>query len=428
MRLVLPLRNSLFILCLLCLAFVLDTFGNYNPDVEVAIIGGLISALGGIGSAIGNIFGAQSANDLQVEEADRQRRFQSLESADARRWQEKMWNLQNQYNTPSALKARLKEAGWNPFLADSSIGTGSNAQSVGTPSMAPSSPLPNIRPLDFGGFADVGRNFADVYSSVKGVDANSANQTAQANREIIEASKEIYRLFGRKAAEKYVNDNLSSVNGTMNGSQFIRREVARTTREEAESGIADVQYDIQLNLGKSAASASVLATRKNIELMDSQISRLSKQNSVSDEEIKELASRIARNYAEALNLKKVGDYYEGSSKQIGIYNKLLDLSFQSAKAEFDYNSGVRAFQSSSEGREQRTTIFKSAATSSEITEEQNSSRFIRYGERVIDNASKLGKVNFGFNKSSSTFSGNMQSKSWNNNWSYDASDYYPVNR
>lgn len=51
-----------------------------------------------------------------------------------RRWQESMWNKQNEYNTPLAQRHRLEEAGINPFsvLAQGGADSG-QAGSVGTP-------------------------------------------------------------------------------------------------------------------------------------------------------------------------------------------------------------------------------------------------------------------------------------------------------
>lgn len=49
----------------------------------------------------------------------------------AREWQEKMWNLQNQYNLPVNQVARLKEAGINPNLA---FGSAASTMSANIPS------------------------------------------------------------------------------------------------------------------------------------------------------------------------------------------------------------------------------------------------------------------------------------------------------
>lgn len=73
-------------------------------------------------SAVGNLLGVSSANKQNAKEAQKQRD-----------WQEKMWHMQNEYNSPSAMIAR----GLNPYMNPSS----GMAQSAGTgASSAPMEP------------------------------------------------------------------------------------------------------------------------------------------------------------------------------------------------------------------------------------------------------------------------------------------------
>lgn len=56
-------------------------------------------------------------------------------SREQREWQEKMWQKQNEYNDPSAMAARMRAAGLNPFAMTGAepagnAGTGSMAQTV----------------------------------------------------------------------------------------------------------------------------------------------------------------------------------------------------------------------------------------------------------------------------------------------------------
>ena len=62
-----------------------------------------------------------------------------------RNFQERMWHNENAYNTPSAQRQRLQEAGLNPYLmmnggsagTSQSVGTGSSASSSGPAVMQP---------------------------------------------------------------------------------------------------------------------------------------------------------------------------------------------------------------------------------------------------------------------------------------------------
>lgn len=70
------------------------------------VAGGILGMIGTLGAAG---IGAGSAAALAEKN---------------REWTEKMWHLQNEYNTPSAQMARLKEAGLNPNLAYGSVSSG----------------------------------------------------------------------------------------------------------------------------------------------------------------------------------------------------------------------------------------------------------------------------------------------------------------
>lgn len=92
--------------------------------------------IGGLFSAIGNAFAAADTNDANERQAQLNRSFQRQEAQKTRDWQEKMWNKQNEYNSPEAMISR----GLNPFTQSASgtgasVPTGAQAGSVSTPSM-----------------------------------------------------------------------------------------------------------------------------------------------------------------------------------------------------------------------------------------------------------------------------------------------------
>jgi hypothetical protein len=92
--------------------------------------------LGSMFSAIGNAFSTADTNDANATQAQLNRSFQRQEAKKTRDWQEKMWNKQNEYNSPEAMISR----GLNPFVqgasgTGASVPTGAQAGSVSTPSM-----------------------------------------------------------------------------------------------------------------------------------------------------------------------------------------------------------------------------------------------------------------------------------------------------
>lgn len=58
------------------------------------------------------------------------RRFNAREAQKARDWQEEMWNKNNQYNSPEALRQRYEDAGMNPYLM---YGSGDSQGSASIP-------------------------------------------------------------------------------------------------------------------------------------------------------------------------------------------------------------------------------------------------------------------------------------------------------
>lgn len=120
------------------------------------VLGGIIAAGA---SLAGNAIGAASNNKTNQTSIDINRennRFNAEQAQVQRDWQEKMWGMNNSYNSPNAMISR----GLNPFIGSSAgagvsrspASGGSAAQAVGMPS------LQAFRP----DFSDVGAAFASM--------------------------------------------------------------------------------------------------------------------------------------------------------------------------------------------------------------------------------------------------------------------------
>lgn len=115
--------------------------------------------MGLFGSLVGGLFGAGASsiqngqNRQNVQETNRMNykinqmnnQFNERMAIQQRNWQEDMWNKENAYNTASAQRQRLEEAGLNPYLmmnggsagTAGSVGTGATATSSGSAHMEP---------------------------------------------------------------------------------------------------------------------------------------------------------------------------------------------------------------------------------------------------------------------------------------------------
>ena len=89
--------------------------------------------IGGLGSIVGSAIGANAqrqANIQNMQLAKYQNNWQTAENDKAYARSVEMWNMQNQYNSPTAQMSRLRQAGLNPNLVYGSGVTGNSAGSA----------------------------------------------------------------------------------------------------------------------------------------------------------------------------------------------------------------------------------------------------------------------------------------------------------
>lgn len=128
-----------------------------DPGTATLVTGGLSALTGFLGSGMSNksvkrsIKAAKEINQINNEfnasEALKNRDFQTSEREASQQWNLDQWNRENAYNDPSAQRARMEAAGFNPYNmnidagsastsgAQSSPGSGSQATASQTPSL-----------------------------------------------------------------------------------------------------------------------------------------------------------------------------------------------------------------------------------------------------------------------------------------------------
>lgn len=128
-----------------------------DPGTATLATGGLSALTGFLGSGMSNksvkrsIKAAKEINQINNEfnasEALKNRDFQTSEREASQQWNLDQWNRENAYNDPSAQRARMEAAGFNPYNmnidtgsastsgAQSSPGSGSQAAASQTPSL-----------------------------------------------------------------------------------------------------------------------------------------------------------------------------------------------------------------------------------------------------------------------------------------------------
>lgn len=130
--------------------------GHSEKHIAPLVLGGIIAAGA---SLVGNAIGASSQNKTNQTSIDINRENNAFNAQQAqlqRDWQEKMWGMNNSYNSPNAMISR----GLNPFVQGSAAMAGSKSPaSGGAAASAASSPsLQAFRP----DFSDVGSALASM--------------------------------------------------------------------------------------------------------------------------------------------------------------------------------------------------------------------------------------------------------------------------
>lgn len=111
---------------------------------------------------------AQMNNEWNAEQAAINREWQTSERDAQNRWTLEQWNRENEYNSPAAQRARLEEAGYNPYmngLDGNTAGTG--VTSAGVSGVGnPSAEMPNQVPAAFSmDFSSIGNAINSYYQN-----------------------------------------------------------------------------------------------------------------------------------------------------------------------------------------------------------------------------------------------------------------------
>lgn len=130
-------------------------------DLLGSIAGGLL----GIGSSSvqnsQNRQNVRETNQMNYKINQMNNQFNEHMAIQQRNWQENMWNKENAYNTASAQRQRLEEAGLNPYLMMNG-GSSGVAQSAGTGASASSSGNAVMQPFQ-ADYSGIGSSIGNIF-------------------------------------------------------------------------------------------------------------------------------------------------------------------------------------------------------------------------------------------------------------------------
>lgn len=111
---------------------------------------------------------AQMNNEWNAQQASINREWQTSERNAQNQWTLEQWNRENEYNSPAAQRARLEEAGYNPYmngLDGNTAGTGATSSGVSGVGN-PTAQMPNQVPAAFQmSFNSIGDAINSYYSN-----------------------------------------------------------------------------------------------------------------------------------------------------------------------------------------------------------------------------------------------------------------------
>ena len=130
--------------------------GHSEKYIAPLVLGGIIAAGASLaGNAIGS-FSQNKTNQSSVAINRENNAFNAEQAQIQRDWQEKMWGMNNSYNSPNAMISR----GLNPFVQGSAAMAGSRSPASGG-SAASASPAPSLQAFR-PDFSDVGTALASM--------------------------------------------------------------------------------------------------------------------------------------------------------------------------------------------------------------------------------------------------------------------------
>lgn len=186
----------------------------------MSIVGGIISGvgslLGGLGSSAMNNNAVQDTNKTNMEIAKYQAQWQQQENEKAYQRSLNMWNLQNEYNSPTQQMARIRAAGLNPNLV---YGNGVTGNSSGS--------TPQYEPAKFN---------APTMQAYRGWNLGISDAISQ---------------FLAYRTVKAQVDNMEAQNG------LIRQQTATEATRQANIAASTSRSEFDLNMAKELKDVSV---------------------------------------------------------------------------------------------------------------------------------------------------------------------------
>ena len=281
--------------------------------------------IGGALSGISNLFGTHSQNqsvDKQLaaarEEAEKTRKWQTSERESQNDWNFKLWQANNEYNTPAALQSRLKAANLNPDLYYTNgqlQGSSIQAQGGHTPSgpVADTSAWNRYKPL--GSIAS--QAIADTALSAQAAKTTAETEGQKHTNEILSSDASFRDAFNQGQLDTIKSTIL--VNGSKIDLNDAQTSQARSMVEQINATIGKIESEVDLLISNAADVDSRIWERHVRVALDSFIEHgklkvMQGQLGVSREKLKlafqELAGKLPLMKSDEKRNQALASFYE----------------------------------------------------------------------------------------------------------------------
>lgn len=313
-----------------------------SSDLGAGIISGAGSLIGGLFSSSGSHYAARK--QLQAVRETNQMNWQIAQQNNA--FNERMWNMQNEYNTPEMQRARLEAAGINPYLMLDGASAG-NAESAPTADTSGTQVAPDIGSTIAGGYQSMGNSIASAASQIAQMafqnDLQKANVAkTQADAQNSDLQNQYDALRNQFAAAQFLTDlRLKQKQGD------ISQYEADYLRDSMQDRLDAVKFQNTLT-GSQSSYYNQLAGLYDIQrrIEKTNLRWLDKEKQVAImaaiQNARTAASQMRLNYASANNMVAMAGLNAANAVGVRIDNRLkndiYDLSV--GKAENEYEQGL----------------------------------------------------------------------------------------
>lgn len=317
-----------------------------RPFKSSSLGAGLIA---GAGSLIGGLFssnGSKNAAKYQLQ-AVRETNQANREIAQQNNaFNERMWNLQNEYNRPDMQRARLEAAGLNPYLMMDG-GSAGIAESAPTADTSGKQVAPDIGSTIAGGYQAFGNSISSAASQIAQISfqndlqsANVAKTQAEAKNADLQNSYDILR--NQFAAAQFLTDlRLKQKQGD------ISQYEANYLRDSMQDRLDAVKFQNTLT-GSQSSYYNQLAGLTDIQrrLQEVNLDWLPREKqaglAATLQNIRSMVSQMHLNYAQSKNAFAMAALNYAQANGVRINNKLQDSIFDLSvgMAENQYEQGL----------------------------------------------------------------------------------------